>query len=283
MSLQGKSYPYSRAYVEITSVCNRSCSFCPGTARAPKFMTVNEFRHILGELSGLTEYIYLHVMGEPLLHPELSELIGLAAERGFKCAVTTNGTLLSECGEALIGSGVYKVNLSVHSFEDGSDREYLSYINGILDFADAASKKGILTVIRLWNLGCDGGRNEKTLAMLRERFSDEWCEGKRGARIRHKLHLEYGERFRWPDAEAEYLGDEVFCYGLRDHFGILSDGTVVPCCLDREGAVRLGNVFEAPLKEILSSERVRAISSGFDKRIATEELCKRCGYARRFK
>ena len=246
-------------------------------------MTGKELSHILDELGGLTEYIYLHVMGEPLLHPELKTLIDLAASRGFKCAVTTNGTLLSARGGELLDSGVYKVNLSVHSFEDGEESEYVAYINSITDFADKASEKGILTVIRLWNLGHDGGRNARTLDMLRARFPEEWCEGKRGARIRHKLHLEYGERFDWPDSEADFLGDEVFCYGLRDHFGILSDGTVVPCCLDREGVISLGNVFKTPLSEILSSERAVAICRGFDKREATEELCKKCGYARRFK
>ena len=283
MSSQGKKYPFSRAYVEITSVCNRSCSFCPGTRRAPRFMTVAEMAHILGELSGLTEYIYLHVMGEPLLHPEIKELISLAASQGFRCAVTTNATLIAERGEELLDSGVYKVNLSVHSFEDGSEEEYISYINGILDFAERASERGILTVMRLWNLGHDGGRNDRTVKMLRERFSDEWCEGKRGARLRHRLHLEYGERFEWPDRDADYLGDEVFCYGLRDHFGILSDGTVIPCCLDREGEIALGNVFSAHLSDILFSERAEKICRGFDRREAVEELCKRCGYARRFK
>ena len=146
-------------------------------------MTRAEMEHILSELSGLTEYIYFHVMGEPLLHPKLEELIALAAARGFKCAITTNGTLLPERGEELLRSGVYKVNLSVHSFEDGSDGEYFAYLKGILDFSDRASEMGILTVVRLWNLGHDGGRNERTLAALHERFPGEWCEGKRGARL----------------------------------------------------------------------------------------------------
>lgn len=283
MTSQGKGLPYSRAYVEITNVCNRDCSFCPGTTRAPKFMSCEEMSHIISELSGLTEYVYFHVMGEPLLHPELPQLIRIASECGIKCAITTNGTLLREHGNALIESGVYKVNLSVHSFEEGTYQEQLDYVRSVVDFADKASAAGILTVIRLWNLGHDGGRNRETLKILHERFSDEWQEGARGARIRHRLHLEYGERFAWPDAEADYLGDEVFCYGLRDHFGILSDGTVVPCCLDREGTINLGNVFDTPLTEILSSDRAVSMCRGFDTRVAVEELCKRCGYARRFK
>lgn len=277
------SLPYSRVYVEITNICNRSCSFCPGTKRAPRRITKDEFYHVLTELKGKTEYIYLHVMGEPLTHPELCELISMATSEGFKCAITTNGTLLARRPE-LLDSGVYKVNISVHSFENGTKEEYLAYVNSCIDFADKASKRGILTVLRLWNRGYDEGRNVDTLAILKERFSDaEWRIGERGARIRHRLHLEYGDRFEWPDSERDALGDEVFCYGLADHFGILVDGRVIPCCLDREAAIELGNVYEKCLDEILSSERAETIREGFRCKRATEDLCKKCGYARRFK
>jgi radical SAM protein with 4Fe4S-binding SPASM domain len=101
-------------------------------------------------------------------------------------------------------------------------------------------------------------------------------------RIRNRLHLEYGERFAWPDINADYISDEVFCYGMRDHFGILSDGTVVPCCLDGDGVINLGNIFEKTVDEIINSNKAKAIYDGFTKRKATEELCQRCGYAQRF-
>lgn len=273
---------YSRVYVEITNICNRNCSFCPGTTRDKKRMSFDEFKSVATSLQGVTDYIYFHVMGEPLTHPELSLFIKYATSLGFKCAVTTNGTLLPLRGKDLIDSGVYKINLSVHSFEDGGEEEYLSYIISLADFADIASEAGVLTVLRLWNKGHDGGLNDKTLEILKERLPGEWKWGARGARIRHKLHLEYGDRFDWPDMQAENMGDSVFCYGLRDHFGVLCDGSVIPCCLDHEGDITLGNIFVTPIKEILSSDRARAILCGFDKRIAAEELCQKCGYARRF-
>ena len=276
--------PYSRVYVEITNICNRNCSFCPGTVREPRRMTYEEFCHILDSLSGVTEYIYLHVMGEPLTHPELCRFIAEASSRGFKCAITTNGTLLKRVRDKLIDSGVYKVNISVHSFEDGTRDEYLEYINDCMTFADKSSRAGVLTVFRLWNKGYDNGRNIDTLSMLKERFlDDEWRDGALGARIRHRLHLEYGERFEWPDTAADDFGDRVFCHGLGDHFAILCDGRVVPCCLDREAAINLGNIYETPLDDILSSERVKSIKEGFALKQAREDLCRRCSYARRFK
>ena len=282
---------YSRAYVEITNICNRSCSFCPGTVRPLRRMSLSEFDTVTDRLRGVTEYLYYHVMGEPLTHPDLPDFIRLAKEKGFKSAITTNGTLLSRRGKELIDAGVYKVNISVHSFEDGEDSAaHGRYLDGILDFADEASRNGVLTVLRLWNLDGHGealgGNNTRTLDYLRARFPDTpetpWKFSPRGARMRDRLHLEYGDRFEWPDMEADDRGSDVFCYGLKDHFAILCDGRVVPCCLDREGAVTLGNVFDTPVEEILSSPRAAAMREGFRRRCATEELCRRCGYARRF-
>ena len=98
----------------------------------------------------------------------------------------------------------------------------------------------------------------------------------------HKLHLEYGDRFDWPDMNAPLGDSNVFCYGLRDQIGILCDGTVVPCCLDCEGDIALGNIFEDSMDNILSTKRVKDIYDGFSQKRAVEELCRRCGYARRF-
>ncbi len=248
-------------------------------------MSEAEFDVVTDKLLGVTGYIYYHLMGEPTTHPLLSRFIEMANKKGYKSAITTNGTLLPRVGDALIASGAYKVNISVHSFEDGDESSYLEYINGCLDFADRASKAGVLVIFRLWNNGCDGGRNADTVRLMRERFSDgEWKESNTGARIRHKLHLEYGDRFAWPDMEAEDGGENVFCYGLSDHFAILCDGTLVPCCLDSEGTIALGNVFEdKSIEEILASERAARMRDGFRKREASEQLCRRCGYARRFK
>lgn len=274
---------YSRVYVEITTLCNRSCTFCPGTKRAPKRLSMEEFKIIVDRLKGVTKYLYLHVMGEPLTHPLLPEFIRYAAAEGFRVSITTNGTLLEKVESELLNSGVYKINISIHSFEEGSNEEYQRYISNCMRFADKASKAGILTVLRLWNRGYDEGRNINTMQLLQEYFKDEeWTQGGKGFRIRNRLHLEYGERFEWPDVEKEDRGTEVYCYGLKDHFAVLCDGSIVPCCLDREGEITLGNIFEQTPAEVLSSERAMCMKQGFQNRRATEELCRKCGYARRF-
>ncbi len=273
---------YSRAYVEITNICNMHCSFCHGHHRRKRQMTEAEFKHVLDQLSGKTEYIYYHLMGEPLTHPLLHRFIEMAGQRGFHSVITTNGTLLDKGGDRLIASGVHKVSVSLHSFEGENVEDHVKYVMQVASFARRAAQTGVIICLRLWNKGCDDGKNMVAEECLHEAFPEPWQVNSRGYRLIDKVFLEWGDRFRWPDREDPEQGERVFCYGMRDHFGILADGTVVPCCLDSEGVINLGNVFEAPLDTILTSPRARAMAQGFADRKATEDLCRRCSYARKF-
>ncbi|MBR6503287.1 MAG: radical SAM protein [Clostridia bacterium] len=273
---------YNKVYVEITNICNMNCSFCHGHSRAPRQMTRDEFSLILDKLKEQTKYIYYHLMGEPLTHPMLPEFIKMAGERGYKSIITTNGTLLKKRGDELLAAGVHKVNLSLHSFETGSKQDHECYVTELANFAKKASDNGVIVVFRLWNNGFDNGKNETAINLLKEKISGEWAQNTRGIRIREKLYIEYGGRFKWPDKEATIKGDRYFCYGLKDQFGILADGTVVPCCLDSDGVINLGNIFSDDIDSILNSKRATDIVEGFKCGKASEDLCKRCGYAQRF-
>lgn len=273
---------YNKVYVEITNICNMKCSFCHGHKRAPRRMSREEFSLVLDKLVGKTKFIYYHLMGEPLTHPELAEFLKMAADAGYKSIITTNGTLFKKHGDELLNAGLHKVNISLHSFEEGSDDSYREYVKSLSDFAKNAARVGTIAVFRLWNRGFDGGRNEQAMRLLRENIEGEWAENTRGIRICDKVYLEWGERFEWPDASAEVKGERFFCYGLKDQFGILSDGTVVPCCLDSDGVISLGNIFNEDIDSILSSPRATAMVDGFKCGKASEELCRRCGYAQRF-
>ena len=273
---------YSRVYVEITNICNMNCSFCHGHNRAPRQMTEEEYARVLQQLSGKTQYIYHHLMGEPLVHPLLPRFVEMAVRAGFRPMLTTNATLVDTRGDDLLGKGLHKVNISLHSFEQGSADAQMQYLSKIAAFAEKATQSGTILSLRLWNNGCDDGKNQTTLALLQNMLPGQWTPNTRGYRIRDGLFLEWGDRFAWPDMHAPEQSANMSCYGLRDHFGILCDGTVVPCCLDSEGTIALGNVFTQALSDILSSPRATAIAEGFRCRKATEELCRRCGYARKF-
>lgn len=273
---------YNKVYVEITNICNMNCSFCHGHKRAKRQMTRDEFAVVLEKLQGQTKYIYYHLMGEPLLHPDLPEFLKMSAEKGYKSIITTNGTLLKRRGDEVLSAGLHKINISLHSFENGDEKDHDSYVTEVANFAKKAADNGTIVVIRLWNKGSDGGKNEASLKILKENIAGDWAQNTRGLKIKDKIYLEWGERFQWPDSEAEIKGDKFFCYGLKDQFGILCDGTVVPCCLDSEGIIALGNIFKEDIEGILLSKRATDIVEGFKCSKAAEDLCKRCGYAQRF-
>ena len=273
---------HSRVYVEITNICNMRCSFCHGHSRTPGRMTREQFTRVLEQLTGRTNYLYYHLMGEPLLHPELGQFLQMAAEKGFRSILTTNGTLLGSHGHVLLKNPVHKVSVSLHSFEQDNDETFENYLRQVADFAEKATESGIIVSLRLWNRGFDAGRNDKAVAFLQNCFPGPWAENSKGFRLRDRLFLEWGDRFQWPDKDAEDFGSDVFCHGMKDQFGILCDGTVVPCCLDSDGIINLGNIFTQEIADILDSPRVRAMVNGFSCRKATEDLCRRCGYARRF-
>lgn len=274
---------FQKIYLEISNVCNLKCSFCPGTKRKPKVMNEEEFRKILPKLKDFTDYLYFHLMGEPLCHPLLECFLELAGSYGFKVILTTNGTLLEKQQETLLSaSGLHKLNISLHAFEANDlSVPFEDYLKGCFSFAKAAEGKK-LVVFRLWNQGGADARNDDILKTLEQFFPKPWTEERRGFRLGNRVYLEYGDKFDWPDLSAEDQGDHVFCYGLRDQIGILCDGTVVPCCLDHEGDLALGNIHESSMEEILESPRTKAIINGFRQRKASEELCRKCGYARRF-
>ncbi|MBQ9965351.1 MAG: SPASM domain-containing protein [Clostridia bacterium] len=272
---------YKKVYVEITNVCNKACSFCKGTKRPPKFMSEDEFSFVLDKIKGKTEYVYFHLMGEPLLHPQIEKFISLAKQKGFKPAITTNGSLLAEKGEALIFAKPYKISVSLHSFEGEETGEFFYYVNNCISFCEKASKNGILTVLRLWNKGFDSGKNETVLRLIEEKFGELEMVSK-GFKIADKFYLEFGERFSWPDINIKEITNNIYCYALKDQFGVLVDGTVVPCCLDSDGIINLGNIFTQNIEDILSSKRAEDMRCGFSQRKPSEELCKKCGFATRF-
>lgn len=277
---------FKRAYLEITNVCNRACAFCPGCRRDKRFITTEEFALLAGRLRPHADYLYLHVMGEPLFHPAFGQILRMGSDLGFKLTVTTNGTLLTQRSNDLTSGSLYKLNISLHSFEANGKREE-GYFEKCFDVAESVAQKGTITVFRLWNEDGDlpgiNDENEDILEMLKARFPDEWRKNAKGYTLKDRLYLEFDRRFLWPSAEGKEIRQRGRCHGLIDQIAVLCDGTVVPCCLDGEGVIALGNLFECDFDTILQSPRAKTIRDGFLCGGAlSEHLCRTCGYACRF-
>ncbi|MCQ6563033.1 radical SAM/SPASM domain-containing protein [Paenibacillus mendelii] len=286
---------FNKVYIEITSVCNLACSFCPQTARQSKFIQLDAFNHILDQIKPHTNHIYLHVKGEPLLHPRIDELLDASHAKGFKVNITTNGTLIQKKMSKLIGKpALRQMNFSLHSFdghEGSEDRE--GYLANILTFVREAVKHNVIISFRLWNLDQDNvtnaqrNRNRETLEVLEKEFNldfkiEEKVAPGSGVKIADRIYLNQDHEFQWPSLDAPEDNGKGFCHALRSQAAILVDGTVVPCCLDGEGVINLGNVNNAPFSEIVESERANNLFYGFSRREAVEELCRKCGYRQRF-
>ena len=274
---------FRKVYIEISNLCNLHCSFCPGTKRPGRRMDIEEFTLLLPKLRPFTDHIYFHLMGEPLCHPELATFLQIAGQHGFRVIITTNGTLLPKQQQVLLAApALHKVNISLHAFEANDLAvPFRTYLQNCLEFGQAANGEK-LVVYRLWNQGGADELNQKILETMHQYFPQEWVQERHGIRIGDRVYLEHGDKFDWPDLAAPEENGPRFCYGLRDQIGVLCDGTVVPCCLDHEGDIALGNLFAENLEEILQRPRAQAIYNGFSNREATESLCRRCGYARRF-
>jgi radical SAM protein with 4Fe4S-binding SPASM domain len=287
---------FKKFYIEITNVCNLACSFCPQTKRQSEFMKLETFRNILDAIKPFTEYIYFHVKGEPLLHPEIDKFLDLSYEKGFKVNITTNGTLINKVKDKIIMKpALRQVNFSLHSFDGNQGRVGKEdYINNILGFVqEAAQKTNMYISLRLWNVdkenenSIERKKNNEVLEIIEDKFNlDYKIEEKvipgSGIKIGSRIYLNQDHEFKWPDLKEEEDEGKGFCYGLRNQIAVLVDGTVVPCCLDGEGIINLGNVNTTNFSNIIESERANSIFEGFSRREAVEELCRKCGYRKKF-
>ena len=286
---------FKKMYIEITSVCNLACSFCPPTARKANIIKLDAFNNILDQIRPHTKYIYLHVKGEPLLHTKIDQLLDAAHAKGFKVNITTNGTLIKKNRHKLLGKpALRQINFSLHSFDghEGSENRE-KYLGDILEFVRDAAEHNTIISYRLWNLQQDhvtdlaARRNRETLEILEKEYNldykiDEKVEPGKGVKIANRVYLNQDHEFQWPSLLAPEDDGKGFCHALRSQAAILVDGTVVPCCLDGEGVINLGNINTTPFSEIIEGERANNLYDGFSRREAVEELCRKCGYRQRF-
>lgn len=286
---------FSRAYVEITNICGLSCSFCPPKKQSNQTMPLPFFRLVCEQLRDYTDEIALHVMGDPMVLSNVREYLDVAYDTGLKVMITTSGFYLDTVRrEALFHPALRQINISLNSFNKNSiSRTFEAYMEPILALCDEKLSHSVdfFINLRLWNLDDIHSEklfNEKLFKLLEKHFSLEVgmiasaISGERQSiRLASKILLHFDHYFEWPHL-GHSTSSHGYCQGLSKQIAVLSDGRVVPCCLDGEGVMELGNLNETNLGKILSSKRSKSISEGFSKGICSEELCQKCSYKERF-
>lgn len=270
---------FKKIYVEITNFCNKNCSFCSKTNRKLKEMTLDEFNHVISEVKKYTEYIYLHVKGEPLLHSKFDEILSICDENNIKVNITSNGSLIRSRSDVLKKHKcIRQMNISIHSIKDKKE------VNDILtSLSDIRKNNCFYTVFRYWTLtDSDVISNNEIMKEvinyynLCNRINE--IDTKNNFVIDKYTYINKAHEFIWPSLHNSYYNEEGYCLGLKSHIGILSDGTVVPCCLDAEGIIGLGNIFEKSLDDILNCKVTVDIINGFKNNKKICELCKHCSF-----
>lgn len=262
---------FKKIYLEITNGCNLKCDFCIKNKRKTEFITKENFKIILNNIKPYTNYLYFHVLGEPLLHPNINELINIAS-KDFKINITTNGYLINKIK---FNKNIRQLNISLHSYSSKYKIELIDYLNNVFTSIDELIKNNTYISLRLW---VKNEYNNKIIDYINTRYKINIPYNVDNFIINDKLFINNFHEFIWPDLNNNIYEETGKCYGLINHIGILVNGDIIPCCLDSRGIINLGNIYINSLEKILNSNRVKNMIKNFKNNKKSEELCKHCKF-----
>ena len=262
-----------KIYLEITNGCNLNCNFCIKNKRKVTNITYDNYKYIIDKIKNYTKEIYLHVLGEPLMHKDINNFINYANSQGLLVNITTNGYLINNIKD---NPNIHRINISMHSFNDKYNINIDDYLNNIFTTIDKIRDKTFIS-LRLW---VNSKYNDYILNYINKRYNTNIIEITDNAKIKitNNLIIDTFHEFIWPDLNNNYYSTKGHCKGLIDHIGILSDGSIIPCCLDSKGIISLGNIYKDNLIDIFNSKRVKEMINGFKNNYKCEELCRHCKF-----
>ena len=269
-----------RIYIEITNICNLNCSFCLNHQRKFESMSIEKFEEIILSIKDLCDYVYLHVQGEPLNHPNFYKILDICEANEMKVQLVTNGTFINKYDSLINYECLRKVSFSLHSI-DYQSIEIDEYMNDIFNFI--STNKNSYIELRFWNKDNLSLKSQQCLDIIKDKYELIETNKINSYKLDTKLFLHFDNQFQWPDKNSDPCLKMTSCHGGVNMIGILVDGTVVPCCLDAKGSINLGNIFNEDINQILQSERYIKLVKGFQNRNISEDFCKKCTYRLRFK
>ncbi len=285
---------FYRIYIELTNVCGLTCSFCPTKELPNKEMDLVFFESVIKQAQKFTKEIACHVVGDPLTQSNLHEYLDIIHKYGLKAMLTTSGYFLKKhTYDTLFHPCVKQINISLNSFnKNDTSLTFEQYLNPILSLCDAKLKqeKELFINLRVWNLDemmSEYSFNEILFDRLSSSFDVSlsldtiYTDRPKSIRLASKILVHFDSYFEWPSLNNKSYGHGT-CQGLQSHVAILASGKVVPCCLDCDGVIELGDLHEMRLDDILNTTRTLNMLEGFKEGKAVEELCQKCSYKERF-
>ena len=191
-----------RIYIEITNICNLTCSFCSTHHRENKMLSLDEFSSIIQDVKQYTKYIYLHVQGEPLTHPDFNKILYICDENEMQVQLVTNVTFLYKYLYIYLHPSLRKVSISLQSIEYQSVN-LEDYMHTLITFIDySATFKHPIVEVRFWrNDQYDLPKTKKCMDILNEKYTLSLTERNNHYRIKENIYVDFDNMFSWTDLE----------------------------------------------------------------------------------
>ncbi|EAJ1621452.1 radical SAM protein [Campylobacter upsaliensis] len=276
---------FKKIYIELSDICGLKCEFCPSQKARRGVLSLQDFEKIATQIYDKAELFALHLLGDPLILSDLRSYINLAKAYKMKLEITTSGFYLNEENQNLLleFENIHQINISLASFFSQKKLDLNAYLKPILKLCERhfKCKNSSFINLRLWNFNMDfkaPKENGAIYELLRQNFKEEFDFKASKIRLQRHIILHQARRFTWPSLNAPFISKKGFCYALKEQVGILSDGTLVPCCLDSGGAINLGNVLENSFQNLLETKKFLDLKQGFERGERLENLCQRCEF-----
>lgn len=260
---------YKKIYLEVTNICNLSCPFCIKNNREKIYISIDDYKIILDKIKPYTKYLYLHVSGEPLMHPHINELINIGS-KNFNINITTNGYLINKIKN---NHNIRQINISLHSYNPINNISLNEYLNNICDVINNLHNDTYFS-LRFW---VNNKYTQEIVNYLNKIYNIDIIL-KNGFKLINNVFISINKEFIWPSLDNNYYNDVGTCHALKDHIGILSNGDIIPCCIDVNSVIKFGNIYKDNLKDIIISNRYKKMLNGFNNNKKIEELCKHCNF-----
>lgn len=265
-----------RVYLEITNSCNLDCPFC-SYEKGHRFLTLKEIEDTIVQIKPFCNYIYLHILGEPLLHPDFESILQLLDKYDFNLQLVSNGTLLTKYPDIFTHPCLRKLSISMHANAD-KDQEFFAMINKLI-----AIKNRKILELRFYDYQNLNLNLKNYLENLLERYEITLDNKTNSYKIDENTYIYFQDLFNWPSLDNSFISDTGTCRAARDMIAITSDLKVTICCLDPNAYNYIGDLRKESLKAILNSDKYKQYISDMQNHKLKSALCQRCSYRLRFK
>lgn len=266
-----------RVYLEITSACNLDCPFCTNS-KENFFMDFDTIKDHLIKIKDVCDYVYLHVLGEPLLHKDFNKILDECDKLNLKVQLVTNGTLLDNYPNILKHSSIRKLSISLHSINNFKIKDdYFETIDKLIE-----QDLNIVIELRFYDHQNLNNQLKNYLDNLYTRYEVKITDRYNSYKLKNNLFIYYSSLFNWPMIDDPYISSNGKCLGALSQIAILHDSRVTLCCLDPKGYNTIGNLKKDSLKVILESDIYKKICNNFRNNKLSKELCTKCSYRLRF-